>query len=97
MAVCYLRKPKDEWDKMIWLPLVQKISFRWAIRAIRCLTIASIVKGWNSCHEGTDSILRIGLGSHEFNGFPFLVHLSLSVIVVKTATYKRAFVVRLLL
>ena len=77
MAVCYLKKPKDEWDKMIWLPLVQKISFRWAIRVIRCLTIASIVKDWNSCHKGTDSILRIGIGSHEFNGFPFLVHLSL--------------------
>jgi hypothetical protein len=42
------------------------------------LTIVSIVKGWVSCHKGADSILRIGLGSHEFN-VPFLVHSSLSV------------------
>ncbi len=74
MAACYLRKPKDKWDIMIWLLLVQKISFRKSIWVIRKSTIVSIVKGWNSCHKGTDSILRIGLGSHEFNGFPFLEH-----------------------
>jgi hypothetical protein len=42
------------------------------------LTIVSIVKGWNSCPKGPDSILRIGLGSHEL-GVPLLVPLSLWV------------------
>jgi len=80
MAVCYLRKEKDVWDKMIWLPLVQKISFRKTIRVIRCLAIVSIVIDWNSCHKpkGADSTLRIGLGSYEL-GVPLLVSLSLSV------------------
>ena len=78
MAVCYLRKAKDEWDKMTWLPLVLKISFRRTIKVIKCLTIVSIVKGWVSCHKGADSILRIGLGSQEL-GVPLLVSSSLSV------------------
>jgi hypothetical protein len=42
------------------------------------LIIVTILKSWNSCHKGTNLILRIGLGSHEF-GVPLLVHLSLWV------------------
>ena len=75
MAVCYLRKEKDVWDKMIWLPLVQNISFRRTIRVIRYLAIVSIVIGWNSCPKGTDLTLRLGLGSHELD-VPLLVSLN---------------------
>ena len=45
MAVYYLREAKDEWDKMTWLPLVLKISFRRTIRVIKCLTIVTIEIG----------------------------------------------------
>jgi hypothetical protein len=78
MAVCHPRDAKDEWDIMTWLLLVHKISFRRTIRIIRYLIIVTILKSWNSCHKGTNLILRIGLGSHEF-GVPLLVHLSLWV------------------
>ena len=54
MPLCYLREAKDEWDKMTWLPLVLKISFRRTIKVIRCLTIVTIGIGWNSCHKGAE-------------------------------------------
>jgi hypothetical protein len=84
MAVYHPIDVKDEWDLMTWLLLVHKISFRRTIRVIRYLTIVTILKSWNSCPKGTNWILRIGLGSHEF-GVPLLVSSSLSMMMIRIA------------